>query len=179
MCNNNINDLIEGLAKYSFAKPTVVYLAGPYRGDTEIAKALNIEHTRRVATKLWALGYVVLCPHLNSGGLEHYVDEESVLMRGAVELMLRCDRVVLMPGWARSTGTKMELTVAHKRGMEVWLWDEGKQDVVKVEIMGVEDSDDVCVIVPSLSRVALPSLASPRSTEPLYIVGDDDDGYPD
>lgn len=101
----------------------VVYLAGPYRGDV----AGNVSRIRGVAIKLWKAGFVVLCPHLNSGGLENEVDEEGILMVGALELMKRCDGVVVEKGggWEKSAGTLLEMEVARKNGIPVWTWDEG------------------------------------------------------
>ena len=44
----------------------IVYLAGPYRGQTHYDIELNIREAEYVAIKLWQAGYAVICPHKNT-----------------------------------------------------------------------------------------------------------------
>lgn len=100
----------------------VIYLAGPYRGNVEH----NVRVARYTAAILWNMGFVVLCPHTNSGGMERDVPEDTVLMAGAVELMKRCDMLVVMADteWEKSAGTMREIEVAKEIGMEIMYFGE-------------------------------------------------------
>ena len=89
----------------------VVYICGPLRSDSAYERQRNTALARTAAIWAWNKGYAVICPHLNSGGI-HMVREET-LMVGSKELVARCDRIVLIPGWERSVGSKDELAVAN------------------------------------------------------------------
>jgi len=99
----------------------VVYLAGPFTADTIEGIQHNIQIAKSVALALWKMGYVVMCPHTNAGGTEWLDSDlpESRIMFGDIVLMLRCDMVVLLPGWENSKGTQKELEFAHRAGMPV------------------------------------------------------------
>lgn len=73
----------------------VFYIAGPYRADTERDVLNNIRAAEAVAIKVWKAGHVALCPHLNSRLMGGICDDE-VFLEGAIELMKRCDGVVLV-----------------------------------------------------------------------------------
>lgn len=104
----------------------VIYVAGPYRGDV----VGNIQRAREVAISLWEMGHVALCPHLNTA----HFDRDSQLpderyLEGDLELLTRCDGVVMIPGWERSQGARGEKEHAEELGMPVYLW----PDVPEVE----------------------------------------------
>ena len=87
----------------------VLYLAGPYRGDIDA----NITAARKVAIELWERGYTVICPHLNTAHFE--VDcnlPESEYIRRDLEILSRCDAIVMLPGWEKSEGACAELDYA-------------------------------------------------------------------
>ena len=44
----------------------ISYLAAPYRGKTINETRVNIRYAESVAAKLWAQGYYVFCPHMNT-----------------------------------------------------------------------------------------------------------------
>ena len=101
----------------------IAYVAGPYRALDPDITLIHIANARMVATALWNIGYTVVCPHLNCGGLEHDVDTESVLLPGLLQIMRRCDLVVLAPHWEHSPGTLCEAWEAMKHAMQVVVWD--------------------------------------------------------
>lgn len=99
----------------------VVYLAGPFTANTIEGIQHNIQIAKSVALALWKMGYIVMCPHTNAGGTDWLDSDlpESRIMFGDIVLMLRCDMVVLLPGWENSKGTQKELVFAHGAGMPV------------------------------------------------------------
>jgi hypothetical protein len=100
-------------------KPVVVYIAGPYRAPTFLMRDENIRRAGALAAKVWAAGHVALCPHMNSAHMDEHAPDDHWL-DGTMELMRRCDAVLLVEGWQRSGGTRSEIEEANKRGMPIW-----------------------------------------------------------
>ena len=97
----------------------VIYVAGPYRAQTEHGTILNIRAAETVAIQVWQAGHVALTPHLNTrlfGGL----CPDEVWLQGGLELLRWCDGVVLVPGWSVSTGTLAEVKEAARLGLPVY-----------------------------------------------------------
>jgi hypothetical protein len=95
----------------------VLCLAGPYRdprGDAYVHR--NIQAAREVAEQLWAEGFAVLCPHLNTAFMSGICDEEYFL-RGAQEFVRRSDAIVMLPGWRNSEGALAEVGLALELGI--------------------------------------------------------------
>ena len=96
----------------------VFFVAGSYRAKTEWEVKQNIQAAEHVAVTIWRAGHVAVCPHKNTayfGG----ACAEQVWLDGYLELLERCDALVLVPGWEGSAGTKGEIARAYKMGMEV------------------------------------------------------------
>lgn len=100
-------------------KRRVVYVAGKYRGQNAWAVELNIRAAAEVAARVWAAGLVALCPHTNAAHMEGAATDEHFLA-GTLELMRRCDAVILVPGWSTSEGTKAEIAEAMRLGLPVF-----------------------------------------------------------
>ncbi len=82
----------------------LVYIAGPYRGSTDRATYKNIQHARKYAEKYWKAGYAVFCPHLNTAFFSGLVPEEHFI-KGGIEILKRCDIIVMISGWRNSVGS--------------------------------------------------------------------------
>ena len=99
--------------------PPVVYIAGPYRGP----RAIDIEHNacraRLVAASVVAAGGIPLVPHANSLHFDDLAPAEWWL-EATLEMLRRCDAVVVLPGWKHSEGTKGEIAEAERLGMPVY-----------------------------------------------------------
>lgn len=95
----------------------LLYIAGPYRGDIDA----NITQARQVAIEVWRAGHVALCPHLNTAHFEKdaHLDDE-VYLAGDLDMLLRCDGVVLTPDWQKSTGARAEVDFARQHGIPTW-----------------------------------------------------------
>lgn len=96
----------------------VIYVAGPYRADTERGVLENIRRAEAVAIEVWQSGHVALTPHLNTrffGG----ICPDSVWLEGALELLRRCDGMILVPRWKKSSGTLAEIEEANRLGIRV------------------------------------------------------------
>jgi len=97
----------------------ILYLAGKYRGDIDA----NIAAARKVAIELWEAGFTVICPHLNTAHFE--VDcrvPEEAYLRGDLEILNRCDAIVMLPGWQSSEGACAERECALHAIIPVYYW---------------------------------------------------------
>ena len=97
----------------------VVYVAGPYRAKTPYQIELNIAKAKAVALEVWKRGHYALCPHTNTANFDGELPDE-VFLEGALELLRRCDAIVLVDGWEDSEGTIGEIAEASKRGMKIY-----------------------------------------------------------
>ena len=98
------------------------YIAGPYRAKTIYGIQQNIRAAEAVALKYWRKGFAVICPHKNTALFDGAMPDETWLA-GAIEIMKRCDVIVVMQGYENSVGTKFEILEAAKLGMKV-IFDE-------------------------------------------------------
>jgi len=99
-----------------------VYVAGPYRAESPTGVMLNILRASRVAEFLWAKGYAVLCPHLNSA-LMTAVPPETFLA-GDLAWLATADIIVMLPGWSSSVGATQELVFAKTHGIDIVFFDQ-------------------------------------------------------
>lgn len=96
----------------------VAYVAGPYRASHPHAILQNIRRAEAVALKYWKLGYAVICPHMNTRLFDGECPDH-VWLDGDLELLKRCDVLVAMTGWQKSTGATAEIELAKSIGLEV------------------------------------------------------------
>lgn len=93
-------------------EPTkLVYVAGPYRASTEHAVLLNIQRAESLAAEVWRAGAVAICPHKNSAFFGGIVPD-AALLHGDLEIIRRCDALILTSDWQRSTGAVAEVNLA-------------------------------------------------------------------
>lgn len=91
----------------------LIYVAGRYRAATREAVAANIEAARQVGIQAARLEWYPVIPHANTAHMElelHHSDD--FWLTGTLELMTRCDAVVLVDGWESSAGTLGEIAKA-------------------------------------------------------------------
>jgi nucleoside 2-deoxyribosyltransferase len=95
----------------------LIYVAGPYRGDVDG----NIAKARAVAAECYLAGHDVICPHMNTAKM----DEDTGLpdefwLNTTLNLLRRCDAVVVVPDWEKSEGTHAELAYAKTVGIPIY-----------------------------------------------------------
>ncbi|TXH14484.1 MAG: DUF4406 domain-containing protein [Hyphomicrobiaceae bacterium] len=89
----------------------VIYIAGPFRGPTAWAIEQNVRRAETLALKVWQLGAVALCPHTNTRLFDKEADD-IVFLDGTMELLRRCDAVLLTDDWQKSSGARAEVEEA-------------------------------------------------------------------
>lgn len=96
----------------------LIYIAGPYRAADAWRIAENVHRAETVATMVWEAGHYALCPHANARHASAHVTDTQYLA-GTMEMMCRCDAVIVLPGYEGSAGTVGEIVEAGVRGIPV------------------------------------------------------------
>ena len=97
----------------------IVYIAGPYRGKTIQEVKQNILNAELVAIKYWKIGYTVFCPHKNAALFDGILPYK-VWLEGGLEILRRCDIIVMMKDWENSEGSDREHKLAKELGKEIF-----------------------------------------------------------
>lgn len=100
----------------------VIYVAGPYRHATRAGIQLNIQSSMKVGCLVAQKGYSPLIPHMNTAHMDEVIrpGDEQFWLDATMELMRRCDAVVLCPGWQMSSGTIGEIIEAVRLEIPVY-----------------------------------------------------------
>ena len=96
----------------------IIYLAGPIRPKGDQTLEGNINNAKSIALELWKKDYTVISPHANSDLPITLADKEVEAWRwlnGDLDIIARCDAVVVLPSWEESAGTKGEIEFAKER----------------------------------------------------------------
>lgn len=106
------------MSEYVVGSMRLVYVAGPFRGKSHWEIAENIRNAERLALEVWRAGAAALCPHANTA---HYQDAapDHLWLNGDLEMLARCDAMLMTPDWQRSSGARAEHEFALKNGIQV------------------------------------------------------------
>lgn len=97
----------------------VVYVAGKFRGPNNWAIQQNVRRAEEMSLRVAELGAMPLCPHKNTQHFQGLLNDQFWL-DGTLELLRRCDAVVLCEGWEDSLGTRGEVMEAKRLGIPVF-----------------------------------------------------------
>lgn len=101
-------------------KPRLAYIAGRYRSADAWGVEQNIRAAEAVAYEVAKLGLYPVCPHTNTRGYFESVGTDEFWLAGTIELLRRCDVVVMVPGWGTSVGACAEKAEAERLGIPVF-----------------------------------------------------------
>lgn len=107
-----------------FIMDRVIYVAGKYRDKTEIGVYNNIQLARLSAIRLWKLGWVVICPHLNTSFMGGIVSDEFFI-ESDLELLSRSDAIFMLDNWEDSPGANKEHALAQELGIRIFYQKDG------------------------------------------------------
>jgi hypothetical protein len=99
----------------------LVFVSGAYRSSEQYGVDNNIEAARKVGIALWEAGHTAFVPHLNTAHFE--VDckvTDADYLTGDLNILSRCDAVVMVPGWETSKGSVAEREYATKNDIPVY-----------------------------------------------------------
>lgn len=92
-------------------KRPVVYVAGPFRAANSWDMEANIRAAETLALQAWRAGFAVICPHANTRFFQGAAPDE-IWLEGDLEILKRCDAVLLTPTWKSSKGAVAEAATA-------------------------------------------------------------------
>lgn len=91
----------------------VVYVAGRFSAPDQWQRARNVRAAETLAFAVAEVGAMPLNPLANTANFFGTLRDEF-WYDGTLELMRRCDAVILVPGWGGSKGVKLELEEAKR-----------------------------------------------------------------
>ena len=92
----------------------MLYLSGPMSGYPDY----NFPAFETAARALRELGHVIVSPHEGENSLKEGWEWADYLKRD-LQMLVSCRGIVLMQGWHKSRGARLELHVALELGFEV------------------------------------------------------------
>jgi nucleoside 2-deoxyribosyltransferase len=121
---------------------TVIYLAhkirdprGPYWMNKHIQEAAA------VSIELWRMGAATICPGLNTYLFDGVLPDE-IWLKGDLEIITRCDAVVMHPNWPTSEGAKLERMFAIEKEIEVFDWATEQERIQEFIKQGSHNSEE-------------------------------------
>lgn len=110
---------------FKYNPTLLIYVAGPYTTREGVSRGGhfimdNIHKARSVAHELMKLGMAVICPHMNSMFMECDVVPPTEVLNRDIEIISRCDAIVLVEDWETSHGVAEEIKFARERGIPVF-----------------------------------------------------------
>jgi hypothetical protein len=103
----------------------VVYISGPMGG----IESHNFPAFNCAAHKWRSLGYAVLNPaELRDVGMPDKDSPESwdAYLRRDVKMLMDADMIAVLPGWSKSKGARLEVTIGRLFGMPILDTDTGE-----------------------------------------------------
>lgn len=98
----------------------VVFISGPFRGTTPWATECNIRQAEELALKVWSMGAAVICPHTNTRFFDGILSDDDIFLPGYLEIIKRCDAIVLTKDYLKSNGAREELAFAKEEGLSLF-----------------------------------------------------------
>jgi hypothetical protein len=87
----------------------MVYVAGPFSAPTREGVELNIRKAVAVGLDVAKIGAFPVIPHANTAHPDfEKLQPYTFWIDGTLELMRRCDAVLMVPGWESSKGATKE-----------------------------------------------------------------------
>lgn len=98
----------------------LIYICGPYRAETRWEEECNVRRAETIGHMVAALGAYPIIPHSNTRPYFGDAQPAEFWLEGTLELMRRCDAVLLVGGWANSVGARAEKFEAEKLKIPVF-----------------------------------------------------------
>lgn len=97
----------------------LIYIAGPFRGESPWDVEENIRAAEKIGLKVAKAGAVPIIPH----SMYRYFDGQltgQFWVDATLELLKRCDGILMTRGWKRSEGSKGEYSWAIQKGLPIF-----------------------------------------------------------
>jgi len=96
----------------------LLYISGKYTANSIWETQENIRIAEKYLIKYLNLGYAVHCPHKNTAMLDGIVGIDTS-MNNDLEILKRCDCIVMLPDWKESKGANIEHSLAQDMHKEI------------------------------------------------------------
>jgi hypothetical protein len=133
----------------------VVYVAGPFSAKDRAGVQRNIANAEAVGLEVAKMGAIPLIPHANTSHPNfEAIQPYEWWIAATLELLRRCDALVTVPGWERSSGARgevleaatMSIPVFHElAALEKWLL-SGRDDRVTLPAPAPGDDESVRLV---------------------------------
>ncbi|MCK9629808.1 MAG: DUF4406 domain-containing protein [Bacteroidales bacterium] len=100
----------------------LIYIAGPYRAPTRWQEEQNVRAAEIAAYHVAEMGAYPVTPHANTRPYFADAQPGEFWLAGTMELLRRCDAVLLLPDWAGSEGAQAERAEALRLEIPVFCW---------------------------------------------------------
>lgn len=105
-------------------KMKVVYVGGPFRAKqrnpyNQWEQENNIRKAEELAWLVWSKGHAAICPHSITRFYQGSLDDE-IWLEGDLQILSRCDCLLLVEGWKDSSGTLSEVKFCKDNGIPVF-----------------------------------------------------------
>jgi len=103
----------------------LVYVAGPIRPTNGKTVEENCWIAKQVALELWKHGLAVICPHANTDLPIQLAEKElaaNIWLDGDMEMLARCDAMVVCQDSSKSVGTLGEIAFASERNIPIYYY---------------------------------------------------------
>lgn len=97
----------------------LIYIIGQFRASTTWGIECNVRVAETYALRIWKMGHVAVCPHLNSRFF-HGELPDSTFLEGDLLILSKCDAVLAITGWIRSKGAQNEVKYAKDQNIPVF-----------------------------------------------------------
>ena len=97
----------------------LVFVSGPFRGANQWEQMCNVREAETLALEVWRMGAACICPHTNTAHFQGAAPDD-VWLTGDLEILRRCDAVMVTPRWRQSVGACMEVVRAEEYGMPIF-----------------------------------------------------------
>lgn len=99
----------------------LVYVSGPYTANESGTIEEHVDRAENIAIELWRKGHAVICPHSNTHFSGKKVDLAwNTWIEGDLNMIARCDAMVLTEDWETSQGARIERQYALNLGIPVY-----------------------------------------------------------
>ena len=97
----------------------IIYISGPFTAPTAWRREQNVRTAEAMALEVWRLGAVAVCPHTNTRNFEGELPYE-MWIDGDLEIIRRCDAVLLVGDWLTSKGSLAEVKLAQELRLPIF-----------------------------------------------------------
>ena len=98
----------------------LIYVAGPYSTHGDPDK--NVQRAKEMALRLWKAGHAVICPHKNTQDFHKHGLTVDQIIKGDLQMLLRCDAIYMLKDWEKSDGATYEFNYAVEHN--IWIYFE-------------------------------------------------------